>query len=83
MLAFGCQQAIASLVKIWTLKAESVAPEIFNEVKQEGAETLASLRVCLETEEVLDWDFDFWAWRISGRLGRRWSASTTFKEMCM
>ena len=35
-------------------------PELFDKVKQEGAQTLASLRLRLETEEVLDWDFEFW-----------------------
>lgn len=51
---------MARLVKIWTLEDEFAAPEIFDKVKQEGAETLASLRVRLETEEVLDWEFDYW-----------------------
>ncbi len=51
---------MAQLVKIWMLEDEFATPEIFDKVKQEGAETLASLRVRLETEEVLDWEFDYW-----------------------
>ena len=52
-------QSMASLLKIWTLEDESCTPELFDKVKQEGAETLASLRLRLEMEEVLDWNFEF------------------------
>ena len=33
---------------------------MLDKVKEEGVEILASFQVRLETEEVLDWDFDFW-----------------------
>ena len=50
---------MASLVKIWILETEESTPEMLDKVKEEGVESLASFRVYLETEEVLDWDFDF------------------------
>ena len=42
------------------MDVESSIPELFEKVKKEGAKTLASFREQLETEDVLDWDFNFW-----------------------
>ena len=51
---------MAGVVKIWTLESESSAPELFDKVSADVKETLASFRLLLETEEVLDWEFNFW-----------------------
>lgn len=62
---------MADRLKIWTLTGECAAPEVFDKVKALGEETLASLRVRLESEEVLDWPFNFWYVEDGRRIRRR------------
>ena len=62
---------MADRLKIWTLEDEFAAPEVFDKVKALGEETLASLRVRLESEEVLDWPFDFWDVEDGRRIRRK------------
>ena len=51
---------MADHISIWPLADDSSTPNLFDKVKALGEETLASLRVRLELEEVLNWPINFW-----------------------
>ena len=45
---------------LWILEEESVDPEYFGKVDIGGVSTLQALWVVLETNDALEWPFDFW-----------------------
>jgi len=47
-------------VTLWTLEGEGADPEYFKKVEIGGVSTLQALRVALETNDALEWPFDFW-----------------------
>ena len=47
-------------ITLWTLHGESIEPEYFGKIDIGGALTLETLRSTLETNEILEWPFNFW-----------------------
>ena len=47
-------------ITLWTLEGEGADPEYFGKVNIGGASTLQALRIALETNDALEWPFDFW-----------------------
>ena len=47
-------------VKIWTMDADYSILEFYSKVKVLLDETYASLRICLEEKQALEWPFEFW-----------------------
>lgn len=47
-------------ITLWTLEGDFADPEYFGKVDIGGASTLEALRVTLESNDVLEWPFEFW-----------------------
>ena len=47
-------------ITLWTLEGEGADPEYFGKVDIGGASNLQALRVALETNNALEWPFEFW-----------------------
>ena len=47
-------------VTLWTLESEAADPDYLGKLDMGGASTLEALRLLLESNDVLDWAFDFW-----------------------
>ncbi len=47
-------------ITLWTLEGEGADPEYFGKVDIGGASNLQALRVALETNDALEWPFEFW-----------------------
>ena len=47
-------------VTLWILELEFSDVEYFGKVDIRGATTLEALRFTLESNDILDWRFDFW-----------------------
>ena len=51
---------IPDRVTLWTLEEDFGDPEYFGKVDVGGASTLEAQRFTLESNDVLEWPFDFW-----------------------
>ena len=51
---------IPDRVMLWTLEEDFGDPEYFGKIDVRGASTLEALRFTLESNDVLEWSFDFW-----------------------
>lgn len=62
-LVFDCASCMASLVPkkvtLWTLEVECGNSEYFGKVDVGGVTTLRALKFTLETNDLLEWPFDF------------------------
>jgi len=47
-------------ITLWTLEGEGADPEYFGKVDIRGASNVHALRVALETNDALEWPFEFW-----------------------
>ena len=61
-------------ITLWTLEREGAYLEYFEKVNIGGALTLQALRVALETNDALEWPFEFWDAEDKRRVRRSWSA---------
>ena len=51
---------IPERITLWTLEDEFADPEYFGKVDVRGATTLEALRLTFESNDILEWAFDFW-----------------------
>ena len=58
-------------ITLWSLEGEGADPEYFGKVDIGGASTLQVLRVALETNDALEWPFDFWDTKDKRRMRKK------------
>ena len=63
--------ALPDKITLWTMEDEIAEPEYFGKVDVGGAATLEALRLALESNDVLEWPFEFWDLKDKRRIRKR------------
>ena len=68
-------------IALWTLEGEGADSEYFGKIDIGGASTLQALRVVLETNDALEWPFDFWDVKDKRRVWKKLERMNRFSKV--